>query len=285
MTANCLCGAVTMKLTGPCQGCLMCHCSDCRKWTGSTGNAANLWPSDKVEVTGKLLEFHKTPDSISYRKVCAKCYGAVLIDHTAAMNMIDVCGGLLPRQFEPAVHDFYEERILPMKDGLPKVKDLPKEFGGSGETVPESTTQDDADRPTKFQAECFCGAVKVDIEGAPVVQALCHCSDCRQWTGGPFMAVTLYKTDAVKITGDVLTFQKTPESISLRKVCAKCFGNVVNSHPAMDMIDVCGGILPGNHKPTMHLHYSEKIMRVVDGLPKFEHKPEAFGGTGAMVAE
>jgi len=24
-----------------------------------------------------------------------------------------------------------------MKDGLPKLKDFPKEFGGSGETVPE----------------------------------------------------------------------------------------------------------------------------------------------------
>jgi len=27
--------------------------------------------------------------------------------------------------------------VLPMKDGLPKLKDFPEELGGSGETLPE----------------------------------------------------------------------------------------------------------------------------------------------------
>jgi len=27
--------------------------------------------------------------------------------------------------------------VLPMRDGLTKLRDFPKEFGGSGETVPE----------------------------------------------------------------------------------------------------------------------------------------------------
>jgi hypothetical protein len=27
--------------------------------------------------------------------------------------------------------------VLPMKDGLPKLRDFPKEFGGSGEAMPE----------------------------------------------------------------------------------------------------------------------------------------------------
>lgn len=39
--------------------------------------------------------------------------------------------------FEPAVHANYAETVLPMKDGLPKLKDFPKELGGSGATVPE----------------------------------------------------------------------------------------------------------------------------------------------------
>jgi hypothetical protein len=29
------------------------------------------------------------------------------------------------------------EQGQPMKDGLPKLRDFPKEFGGSGESVPE----------------------------------------------------------------------------------------------------------------------------------------------------
>jgi hypothetical protein len=35
------------------------------------------------------------------------------------------------------VHVHYQETKLPMRDGLPKMKDLPAEMGGSGSTVAE----------------------------------------------------------------------------------------------------------------------------------------------------
>jgi hypothetical protein len=35
------------------------------------------------------------------------------------------------------VHVNYAEAVLPIKDGLPKLKDFPKEFGGSGEAIAE----------------------------------------------------------------------------------------------------------------------------------------------------
>jgi hypothetical protein len=35
------------------------------------------------------------------------------------------------------VHVNYQETKLHIKDGLPKMKDLPKEMGGSGATLPE----------------------------------------------------------------------------------------------------------------------------------------------------
>ncbi len=38
--------------------------------------------------------------------------------------------------FEPVVHLNYAETVLPMKDGLPKLRDFPTGFG-SGETIPE----------------------------------------------------------------------------------------------------------------------------------------------------
>jgi hypothetical protein len=39
--------------------------------------------------------------------------------------------------FKPEVHVNYQETVLPIKDGLPKLKDFPKEFGGSGEMIAE----------------------------------------------------------------------------------------------------------------------------------------------------
>ena len=40
-------------------------------------------------------------------------------------------------EFRPGVHVNYAETVLPMKDGLPKLRDFPAELGGSGVVVPE----------------------------------------------------------------------------------------------------------------------------------------------------
>jgi hypothetical protein len=39
--------------------------------------------------------------------------------------------------FKPTVHLNYAEAVLPMRDGLPKLKDFPAEVGGSGEAISE----------------------------------------------------------------------------------------------------------------------------------------------------
>jgi hypothetical protein len=60
-----------------------------------------------------------------------------MVDHET-LGMHDIAAGKLPTlAFKPAVHLNYEETVLPMKDGLPKLRDFPKEVGGTGETMPE----------------------------------------------------------------------------------------------------------------------------------------------------
>jgi hypothetical protein len=39
--------------------------------------------------------------------------------------------------FAPGVHVHYQETVLHIHDGLPKLKDLPAEMGGSGTPLPE----------------------------------------------------------------------------------------------------------------------------------------------------
>jgi hypothetical protein len=54
------------------------------------------------------------------------------------LEMIDVFAARIPDlPFVPEVHVNYAETVLPMRDGLTKLRDFPKQFGGSGETVPE----------------------------------------------------------------------------------------------------------------------------------------------------
>ena len=53
-------------------------------------------------------------------------------------NLTDVYAAVIPDfPYRPGVHVHYQETKLHIKDGLPKMKDVPKEMGGSGATVAE----------------------------------------------------------------------------------------------------------------------------------------------------
>jgi len=58
--------------------------------------------------------------------------------HHPEFRLMDVFATTLSTlKFSPALHVNYAETVLPIRDGLPKFKDLPTEFGGSGEQLPE----------------------------------------------------------------------------------------------------------------------------------------------------
>jgi hypothetical protein len=55
-----------------------------------------------------------------------------------AWNLIDVYAATIPDfPYQAGVHVNYQETRLRLKDGLPKMKDVPAEMGGSGVVLPE----------------------------------------------------------------------------------------------------------------------------------------------------
>jgi hypothetical protein len=135
---ECFCGAVQVEASGEPEGMGYCHCRSCRSWSGGPVNAFTLWKPEAVRVTAgeeHLASFQKT--AISDRVYCAKCGGHLMTRHPT-LGLVDVFAATLPDlAFAPGVHVNYAETVLPMKDGLPKFRDFPTEFGGSGETVAE----------------------------------------------------------------------------------------------------------------------------------------------------
>jgi hypothetical protein len=70
-------------------------------------------------------------------KFCTKCGGHVMTNHPT-IGLVDVYAATIPTlKFSPGVHVNYAETVLPMKDGLPKLKDFPAELGGSGVAIAE----------------------------------------------------------------------------------------------------------------------------------------------------
>jgi hypothetical protein len=135
---KCFCGAVEIRVSGEPVAMGYCHCTSCRSWSAGPINAFSLWKPDAVQVTkgeSNLASYTKTPTS--ERKWCKTCGGHLLTVHPT-MGLTDVYAATIPTlAFKPALHVHYQESVLKMRDGLPKMKDVPADMGGSGKTLPE----------------------------------------------------------------------------------------------------------------------------------------------------
>jgi hypothetical protein len=135
---SCFCGAVRVAVSGAPVQMGYCHCESCRTWSASPVNAFTLWKPEAVQVTQgaeNVVGYRHTPKSD--RKWCSKCGGHLFTEHPG-WGLIDVYAALIPDvAFEPRVHVNYQETRLRIRDGLPKLKDVPKEMGGSGVALAE----------------------------------------------------------------------------------------------------------------------------------------------------
>ena len=145
----------------------------------------------------------------------------------------------------------------------------------------------EGDNMKNYTGQCFCGSVKLTVNGAPEVMGYCHCTSCRSWSAGPVNAFTLWKPEAVTVTegaDQIGTFNLTPNSF--RKWCKGCGGHLFTDHPGMGMTDVYAATLPGlSFEPAFHVFYAESVLPLRDGLPKFRDMPTEVGGSGVTMAE
>jgi hypothetical protein len=137
------------------------------------------------------------------------------------------------------------------------------------------------------RGECFCGAIQLEVSGAPEAMGYCHCRSCRSWSGGPVNAFTLWKPEAVRLTAgadQMATYEKT--ATTQRQYCAQCGGHLMANHPTLGLVDVFAATLPTlKFAPSVHINYAETVLPMRDGLPKLKDFPSEFGGSGEVMAE
>jgi hypothetical protein len=136
--ASCFCGAVHFTVTGEPAAMGYCHCESCRTWSAGPVNAFTLWKPEAVRITrgaDHIGSYSKTPRS--HRKWCKRCGGHLFTEHPG-WGVTDVYAAVIPEfPFRAGVHVNYQETKLHLHDGLPKLKDYPKEMGGSGIAIAE----------------------------------------------------------------------------------------------------------------------------------------------------
>ncbi|WP_319530924.1 GFA family protein [uncultured Cohaesibacter sp.] len=110
---SCLCGGVTFRIEGSFQGFFLCHCSRCRKATGSA-HASNLFSTTaKVSwLTGEeLLVHYDVPGTRHSRCFCKAC-GSPLPNVQPEHGRVLVPAGCLntPVEIKPNAHIFTASR-------------------------------------------------------------------------------------------------------------------------------------------------------------------------------
>ena len=96
----------------------------------------------------------------------------------------------------------------------------------------------------KLTGGCYCGAVRYEAEGEPMMKAQCHCRECQYITGGsPNMFVAM-SPDGFKYTkGTPKQFaRKDLEKPVTREFCAECGTHVV-TRPQRPVIVIKVGTL------------------------------------------
>ena len=145
-----------------------------------------------------------------------------------------------------------------------------------------------AGRPAKtYIGECFCGAIRIQVDGDPEAMGYCHCESCRHWSAGPVNAFSLWKPANVRITqGRQYLAHVRRSETSDRQFCRQCGGHLMTLHPTFGLVDVYAAILPGlEFKPALHVNYQETVLPMHDGLPKLRDFPAELGGSGQTLPE
>ena len=80
--------------------------------------------------------------------------------------------------------------------------------------------------PKPITGRCLCGGITYSADAEPVVQAVCHCTDCQRQTGNPFSVIVAVPRAAFNVEGSTLaSFATTGEDHGTdteRHFCTAC---------------------------------------------------------------
>lgn len=121
-TGHCLCGAIAYEVRGPLRAVNVCHCDECRRFTGSTWHATAAWRDDlRIEDPGGRLSWYQSSDH-ARRGFCAVCGSSLFMDYDIRPYMVITAGTLdKPTGLRVARHIFTDEGgdYYDLSDGLP----------------------------------------------------------------------------------------------------------------------------------------------------------------------
>lgn len=109
---HCLCGAVSVRVTGHGGFTGACHCRMCQRWSGALFVSFNA-PANAVTVTGEVTRYQSA--FFAERAFCPRCGSHLWMRNTEADNSsYDLMPGLFDAARDiPLQSEIYTDRALP----------------------------------------------------------------------------------------------------------------------------------------------------------------------------
>ena len=128
-----------------------------------------------------------------------------------------------------------------------------------------------------FTGGCQCGAVRYDVQGDPVVVAICHCSMCRRANAAPAVAWAMFQEGQVRFTKNLPTTYSSsaPARRGFCGVCGTPISFTAEYIPGLIDLTVGSFDHPEALMPSLHYWDSKRLplMKSADDLPKHPEFP------------
>lgn len=115
---------------------------------------------------------------------------------------------------------------------------------------------------TMTSSHCECGALELHVKHAPVVQLVCHCSDCRSFSGMPYSDLAFFQSDGCSVHGEVSsTTMKGGTGIDKSyHSCTSCKTPLYGTVGALNgaWVILANRLFPFKFEPQAHIWTSEK---------------------------
>jgi len=128
-----------------------------------------------------------------------------------------------------------------------------------------------------ISGQCRCGAVRYTADGSPEHHALCHCSDCRRWSGAPLVGWMAFRDDRMTVSGTVQSYASSEHGV--REFCPQCGTGLLYRNAAVlpGLVDIQTGTLdaPQDYAPDAQIMCKERLVWLdrVTSLPAFATYP------------
>lgn len=115
-----------------------------------------------------------------------------------------------------------------------------------------------------WSAQCRCGALRVQLASPPVLQLVCHCTDCRAVAGTPFSQFVFFRARDAQVTGNAVhrTFVADSGHATQRECCTQCGDMLIDRTAGFPkVIGIVAGRIdaPFTFEPQHHVWTDSKL--------------------------